>query len=74
MTEEIDKLLRKAKRSLEAAKRLFDDGDYDLSVSRVYSIFQASPIIILCQVISLILPFLIYYSTSFLNIFYFACV
>ncbi len=36
MTEEIDKLVRKAKRSLEAAKRLFDDADYDFSVSRAY--------------------------------------
>jgi len=36
MNEEIDKLIEKAKRSVEAAKRLLDSGDYDFSVSRAY--------------------------------------
>ena len=36
INEEIDKLIEKAKRSVEAAKRLLDSGDYDFSVSRAY--------------------------------------
>jgi uncharacterized protein (UPF0332 family) len=53
MTEEIDKLLRKAKRSLEAAKRLFDDGDYDFSVSRAYySMFYCAEALLLTEKLS----------------------
>jgi len=53
MTEEIDKLLRKAKRSLEAAKRLFDEGDYDFSVSRAYySMFYCAEALLLTKNLS----------------------
>lgn len=34
MTSQQQRLLEKAQRSLEAAKRLMADGDYDFSVSR----------------------------------------
>ncbi len=34
--EEISKLIEKAERSLEAAKVLFERGDYDFAVSRAY--------------------------------------
>jgi len=36
MNEESNGLIEKAGRSIEAAKRLFDSGDYDFSVSRAY--------------------------------------
>lgn len=36
MNEEITNLIEKAKRSVKAAKRLFDSEDYDFSVSRAY--------------------------------------
>ena len=53
MTEEIDNLLRKAKRSLKAAKRLFDDGDYDFSVSRAYySMFYCAEALLLTENLS----------------------
>ena len=36
INEAINSLIEKAKRSVEAAKRLSDSGDYDFSVSRAY--------------------------------------
>ena len=36
MTSEISELLTKARRSLDAAKRLSRDGDFDFAVSRAY--------------------------------------
>ena len=36
MKEEINKLIKKAQRSLNAAKKLYKMGDYDFSVSRAY--------------------------------------
>lgn len=36
MKQEIQKLLEKARRSLKAAQRLFQSGDYDFAISRAY--------------------------------------
>ncbi len=36
MREEITEIIKKAKRSLKAAQKLYEDGEYDFSTSRAY--------------------------------------
>ncbi|MBW1856598.1 MAG: HEPN domain-containing protein [Deltaproteobacteria bacterium] len=36
MREEITEIIKKAKRSLKAAQKLYEDGEYDFSASRAY--------------------------------------
>jgi len=45
---EIEKLINKSRRSLDAAKRLFNEGDFDFAVSSAYySIFYVSEALLL---------------------------
>lgn len=53
MNNEIQKLVEKAERSLAAAGRLLDDGDYDFSVSRsYYAMFYAATAVLLAKGLS----------------------
>lgn len=48
MTSEISELMAKARRSLDAAKRLSGDGDFDFAVSRAYyAMFYAAEALLL---------------------------
>jgi uncharacterized protein (UPF0332 family) len=48
MKDEISALVDKAKRSIEASKRMIDDGDYDFAVSRAYyALFYVSEALLL---------------------------
>ena len=50
MNPEIEKIIDKAKRSLETAKRLYQDGDYDFVASRAYySMFYMAEAILLTK-------------------------
>jgi len=50
MSEEIKKLINKAKRSLKAAQKLYKDKDYDFSVSRAYyAMFYCAEALLLTQ-------------------------
>lgn len=53
MSEELKKLISKAQRSLEAARRLYTEGDYDFSVSRAYyAMFYCAESLLLSQEMS----------------------
>lgn len=50
MTEEINKLIAKGKRSLKAAEQMIKMGDYDFAVSRIYySCFYLAEALLLTQ-------------------------
>jgi uncharacterized protein (UPF0332 family) len=53
MSEELNKLINKAQRSLEAARRLYTEGDFDFSVSRAYyAMFYCAESLLLTQEMS----------------------
>ena len=53
MNLEVEKLFKKAERSLHSAKLLFDDGGYDFAVSRAYySMFYAAEALLLSKGLS----------------------
>jgi len=53
MNEEINQLIEKAKRSVGAAEKLFDGGDYDFSVSRsYYAMFYCAEAVLLARDLS----------------------
>lgn len=50
MSEELKRLINKARRSLRAAQRLYENGDYDFSISRAYyAMFYCAESLLLTQ-------------------------